>query len=101
MTGTTGYGRRQATVGLGRQGATLARSAGRELTWGLRAVSREVERWRRHAAAIPDPELAADALKALGRKRGNIAGAALFWTLPDRRSRDLLEVLVAYEVLAD
>jgi tetraprenyl-beta-curcumene synthase len=101
MTGTTGYGRRQATVGLGRQGATLARSAGRELTWGLRAVSREVERWRRHAAAIPDPELAADALKALGRKRGNIHGAALFWTLPDRRSRDLLEVLVAYEVLAD
>jgi tetraprenyl-beta-curcumene synthase len=101
MTAAAGYGRRQATVGLGRQGATLARSTGRELTWGLRAVSHEVERWRRHAAAIPDPELAADALRALGRKRGNIHGAALFWTLPDRRSRDLLEVLVAYEVLAD
>src|ERR1700677_3454924 len=87
--------------GLPRQSATLARSTGRELIWGLRGVSREVDRWRRRAAQIPDPELRADALRALAHKRGNIHGAALFWTLPDRRNRDLLEVLVAYEVLAD
>jgi tetraprenyl-beta-curcumene synthase len=42
-----------------------------------------------------------DALTAIERKRGNIYGAALFWTLPARRSRDLLRLLVAYEIMAD
>jgi tetraprenyl-beta-curcumene synthase len=84
-----------------RQTATLARATGRELIWGLRGVAREVAGWRERAAAIPDPQLRADALEALARKRGSIDGAALFWILPRRRSRDLLEVLVAYEVLAD
>ena len=79
----------------------LTRAAARELIWGLRQVSREVHGWRAGAAAIPDPDLRADALSALKRKRGNINGAALFWTLPDRRNPDLLKVLVAYEVLAD
>jgi tetraprenyl-beta-curcumene synthase len=87
--------------GLTRQSVTLARCSGRELIWGLRGVSREVERWRARAAAIPDPRLRADALSALGRKRGSIDGAALFWILPEERSTDLLRVLVAYEVLAD
>jgi len=87
--------------GLHRQSATLARATGRELVWGLRGVSREVSRWRERAAEIPDPQLRADALAALARKRGSIDGAALFWTLPDRRNRELLGVLVAYEVLAD
>jgi tetraprenyl-beta-curcumene synthase len=87
--------------GLRGQTATLARSTGRELFWGLRGVSREVGHWRKQAAAIPDPELRADALAALSRKRGSIEGAALFWTLPQERNRDLLKVLVAYEVLAD
>jgi tetraprenyl-beta-curcumene synthase len=87
--------------GLHRQSATLARCTGRELVWGLRGVSREVRNWREHAAAIPDPRLRADALGALARKRGSIDGAALFWILPRRRNRELLGVLVAYEVLAD
>ncbi len=34
-------------------------------------------------------------------KRANIDGAALFWTLPRVRSRELLRLLVAYEILAD
>jgi tetraprenyl-beta-curcumene synthase len=84
-----------------RVGVALARASARELTWGLRLVSREVEGWRAHAAKIPDAALRSDALRALRRKRGNINGAALFWTLPDRRNRDLLAVLVAYEILAD
>jgi tetraprenyl-beta-curcumene synthase len=84
-----------------RTDASLARATARELIWGLRQVSREVEHWRRRAGRIPDLELRADALDALTRKRGNINGAALFWTLPDRRNRDLLSVLVAYEILAD
>jgi tetraprenyl-beta-curcumene synthase len=82
-------------------GAALARASGRELIWGLRLVSGEVAGWRARAAEIPDAELRGDALGALRRKRGNINGAALFWTLPNRRNRDLLGVLVAYEILAD
>ena len=53
------------------------------------------------AASIPDAVLRRDALAAIDRKRGNIYGAALFWTLPSRRSPDLLRLLVAYEVMAD
>jgi tetraprenyl-beta-curcumene synthase len=81
--------------------ATLLRTIFRELAFGLRATSREIARWQRLAASIPDPDLRADALAALTRKRGNVHGAALFWTLPDARSADLLHSLVAWEVLAD
>jgi tetraprenyl-beta-curcumene synthase len=84
-----------------RVGIALARASAREVIWGLRLISKEVEHWRARAAEIPDAELRADALGALRRKRGNINGAALFWTLPEERNRDLLGVLVAYEILAD
>jgi tetraprenyl-beta-curcumene synthase len=67
----------------------------------LREVSREVDRWRTIAAGIPDEALREDALVAIDRKRANIDGAALFWTLPRVRSLELLRLLVAYEVLAD
>ncbi|MCL2770567.1 MAG: DUF2600 family protein, partial [Solirubrobacterales bacterium] len=86
---------------LGAQGVTLARAGARELIWGLRATSREVDRWRGLAERIPHSDLRADALHALSHKRGNIDGAALFWTLPDRRSAELLRALVAWEVLTD
>src|SRR6267378_4196172 len=81
--------------------AALGCAATRELRWGLRDVSREVDRWRNLAAAIPDDALRQDALEAIDRKRANIDGAALFWTLPRARSPALLRVLVAYEILAD
>jgi tetraprenyl-beta-curcumene synthase len=79
----------------------LAAATGRELGWGLRAVSRETQRWRSLAESIPDYALRQDALKALNRKRGNIEGAALFWILPRHRSPELLRLLIAYEILAD
>jgi tetraprenyl-beta-curcumene synthase len=79
----------------------LARAAILELGWGLRSVSREVRHWRAFAADIPDDALRHDALEAIDRKRANIDGAALFSTLPRARSRDLLDLLVAYEILAD
>jgi tetraprenyl-beta-curcumene synthase len=85
----------------GSQAVGTVRASARELLWGLRAVAREVAGWRERARSIPDPTLRADALRALAHKRGNIEGAALFWTLPDRRERELLGTLVAYEVLAD
>ena len=79
----------------------LAAASIRELLWGLRAVAREVARWRSLAAAIPDEALRNDALRAIERKRASIDGAALFWTLPRRRNLKLLRLLVAYEILAD
>ena len=97
----TGPARADSHTGHTRVGLALARASARELIWGLRLVSKEVEGWRARAAQIPDPELRADALTAIRRKRGNINGAGLYWTLPDRRNRDLLAALVAYEILAD
>jgi tetraprenyl-beta-curcumene synthase len=79
----------------------LVAAAARELSWGLRAVSRETRRWRTLAKAIPDAPLRADALHSLDRKRGHAHGAALFTILPRRRERKLLTLLVAYETIAD
>jgi tetraprenyl-beta-curcumene synthase len=73
----------------------------RELVWGLRAVSREVEMWRAHAAEIPDATIRDDALAALSHKRPNTDGAALFWIITTHRRRGLLSLLVAYEIMSD
>ena len=81
--------------------SALVGTAVRELRWGLADVSREVDRWRAVATDIPDDALRHDALAAIDGKRANIDGAALFWTLPRVRSRELLRLLVAYEILAD
>jgi tetraprenyl-beta-curcumene synthase len=81
-------------------GALLA-GAARQLIWGLRAVRVEHRSWVRHAEAIADPGLRGDALAALADKRPLLDGAALFWTLPDRRNPDLLRLLVAFQVLAN
>ena len=53
------------------------------------------------ASSIPDDALRADALRSLSSKRASTDGAALFWTLPDGRSPNLLGLLVAFEVMAD
>ncbi len=55
----------------------------------------------RGPASIPDEALRADALRSLKSKRASTDGAALFWTLPDGRSPNLLRLLVAFEVMAD
>ncbi len=81
--------------------SALARAIVRELGWGLRAVLREVERWRLLAAQIPDATIRGDALAALTEKRPNTDGAALFWTVATRRNPRLLRLLVAYEIMAD
>jgi len=80
---------------------SLTGAATRQLLWGMPGVAGEVRRWRRRAAAIPDGPLRGDALAALLAKRASIEGAALFSTLARRRSRPLLQLLVAYEVMAD
>ncbi len=84
-----------------RQIGALVGAVVRELCWGLSAVSREVEVWHRRAAAIPDRVIREDALSALESKRGNIDGAALFWTIPNKRRPQLLRLLVTYEIMCD
>ncbi|HEY7960938.1 MAG TPA: DUF2600 family protein [Solirubrobacteraceae bacterium] len=79
----------------------LLAAAGRELWWGLRSVSLEVRRWRARAQSIPDTTLRADALGAIASKRGNINGAALFWTLPRERRPKLQWLLIAFDMIAD
>jgi tetraprenyl-beta-curcumene synthase len=98
------HGRRSAPdpmpLSLG-QVRSLGAAAARQLLWGMRAVSGEVRCWRLRASAIPDAALRGDALRSLAHKRASIDGAALFWTLSDDRSTPLLQLLVAYEVMAD
>jgi tetraprenyl-beta-curcumene synthase len=64
-------------------------------------VSGEVRCWRARAAAVPDAPLRADALSSIARKRASTDGAALFCTVPVRRSPNLLRLLVAFETMAD
>jgi tetraprenyl-beta-curcumene synthase len=87
-------------ISLGQVQALVAAVA-RELRWGLKAVSGEVDFWRGRAAVIPDRAIREDALSSLECKRGNTDGAALFWTLPDLRQPQLLQLLVTYEVMCD
>jgi tetraprenyl-beta-curcumene synthase len=84
-----------------RQLQALAAATIRELLWGLRAVSKEVTGWRAHAARIPDAPTRRDALSALARKRANIDGAGLFWTLPRTRDLNLLRLLATYQIMWD
>lgn len=83
------------------QAWALGAAVVRETVWGLRGVSREVDRWRARAAAIPNATIREDALAALEHKRSNTEGAALFWIIPRRRCPRLLNLLVAYEIMAD
>ena len=79
----------------------LAASAARELTWGLPELGRETRKWTRWAEQIPDRSMRSDALEAIERKRGHVAGAAFFSTLPRRRSRALLRTLATFQAIFD
>jgi tetraprenyl-beta-curcumene synthase len=83
------------------QSIALVQVAARELTWVLPTVAQEVARWQRRAAAIPGPELRADACSNLHSSRLNTEGAALFAVLPRRRHLGLLRALVAYQTALD
>lgn len=79
----------------------LVGAVGRELSWGLREVTRETREWRAKAERIPDGPIRADALRSLSRKRGHADGAALFSVLPQRRNRELIRLLVGFETTLD
>ncbi len=57
--------------------------------------------WRDLALEIPDTPIREDALNALGGKRGQTDGAALFSIVPHARNRALLRLLVAYQIIWD
>jgi tetraprenyl-beta-curcumene synthase len=84
-----------------RQTLALGTAVMREVVWGLWGVLQEVERWRAHAAEIPDATIREDALAALEHKRPNTDGAALLWIIPAPRCPRLLRLLVAYEIMGD
>jgi tetraprenyl-beta-curcumene synthase len=84
-----------------RQLWALLVAAIREMLWGLRAVSREIEPWRSRATTIPDASIREDALNALAKKRAHTDGAALFWILPRQRKPHLLRLLVDYQIAWD
>jgi tetraprenyl-beta-curcumene synthase len=63
---------------------------------------RELRRWDRLAAEIPDPILRELALQKLREERLSAEGAALFATLAPRRYRPaVVRLTVAYEILFD
>ncbi len=80
---------------------TLVAAAARELLWAEPIVRRELRTWRARASEISDEGLRRDAIGAIDGKRVNVHGAALFCTLASRRSKALLRLLVAYQVMFD
>jgi tetraprenyl-beta-curcumene synthase len=79
----------------------LTAAAARQLAWGSRVTAKQVRAWRARARAIPDTPIRRDALDSLAHKRGHIEGAALFSIIPHARSKDLVRLLVAYQILFD
>lgn len=80
----------------------FAAAGGRYWTSAWPLAAREIGRWQRHAAEIPDPQLRAAALENLRGERGNLEGAAAFAVLaPRRRRRPLVRALVAFQVIYD
>jgi tetraprenyl-beta-curcumene synthase len=63
---------------------------------------RELRRWQKRAAAIPEPALREIATRALTQEGLNAEGAALFATLaPARQRAATTRLLVAYQVMYD
>jgi tetraprenyl-beta-curcumene synthase len=65
-------------------------------------VGRELSEWKKHAQAIPDPVLRAQALHKLTAERLNPEAAAFFAVLaPCRERRRVIRLIVAYQLLYD
>jgi tetraprenyl-beta-curcumene synthase len=65
-------------------------------------VKRELARWRRRAARIPDRRLARLALETQTCERGNLEGSAAFALLAPRRARaEVIRAAVAFQALYD
>lgn len=93
-----------ATASYSAIGQTIlfARSAARYWLAVFPRVCRELRRWRRHAATIPDEALRSAALESLLIKRGDLEGAAAFAVCVPRCLRPkLIQAIVAWEIAFD
>lgn len=68
----------------------------------LPRTRKELRRWRKLAAAIPDPERRRQALAAIDEKGSNVEAVAVFATLaPRRRRRAAVRAIVPLQVAID
>ena len=85
-----------------RSAIAFARAAPRYWLSVYPRVREEVERLRRQAYAIPDPQLRALALGALHQKRANIDGAAAFAAfIPGAQRAAVVRAQVAFQAIYD
>ncbi len=64
------------------------------------AVEKELDRWRRVACSMSDPELSRQALASIGQKRFHCQGGAVF-ALYSKKSRGLIPFIVALQTISD
>jgi len=68
--------------------------------WVVPKVDEELARWRRALESSPDPELRAQGLASLRRKRFHAIGGSVY-SLESRASRGLVRLIVAYQTISD
>lgn len=89
-------------MGATRETAAAASALSAYVTTVLPRARRELDRWRRLAEAIPDPDRRRRALSSLDEKVSNVEAVAVFATLaPWRRRRDALRAIVPLQVAID
>lgn len=67
----------------------------------LPAVDRELSRWAKRAAAIPNPELRAQALASIGAKRFHCEGGSVYAVLRPDRLDEFIPLIVAFQTISD
>ncbi len=67
----------------------------------LPQVSRELERWRRYAKGIPNPELRRQALASIRLKRFHCEGGSVYAAFDRDNRGDLVPLIVALQTISD
>ncbi|WP_245799266.1 tetraprenyl-beta-curcumene synthase family protein [Virgibacillus siamensis] len=65
------------------------------------AVKKELEYWKKRAAAIPDAELRTQALASIRSKRFHCQGGAVYALLAGDRWNEAVRFIVAYQTISD
>lgn len=91
-----------ATFNAGLDASVLIATLSEYWTTIFPQVRRELSEWRREASRVADPDRRQLALDTLEQERSLAEGAAIFATLaPRRHRRDLVRLLVAWQVAYD
>ncbi|PLR98221.1 tetraprenyl-beta-curcumene synthase family protein [Bacillus sp. T33-2] len=67
----------------------------------LPEVNREIQRWKRRAGMIPNPELRKQALASIELKAFHCEGGAIFSLAALENSSDAIRFIVAYQTISD